>query len=648
VDVNADSQKTFVVHLYPLPIQYGGIVVTGEHHDSHVHELQESMHTLRGKDLQRELGQTLAVTLGNETGIAIRSMGPAPARPVIRGLGGDRIQIMEDGAKTNDLSATSPDHAVTVEPFTIERIEVLRGPIILLHTPTTIGGLVSIVRDEIPPVVPARVNGSIGVFGETANSGKLASAVVSVPYGNMVARGEVSRRSAADIRTPVGILNNSSTGTTSYSLGASHAGAWGLVGASYREYDTEYGVPGGFVGAHPNGVDITLFRQAYAAKTRWRLESSAIEDVLVEVNRTYYRHKEFESNGLIGAEFRVTNISGRTEIIHKELGPFDEGTWGVSFEARNFEVGGFVFTPRTSSIHTALFGVESFSSGPFDFQLGGRLNLDRFRPGRDDPSARIGHIRERRFVTFSFALSSVYHATEELYLGGSISRSSRVPTIEELYSEGPHLAAYSYEVGNPDLRNEHGLGLELFCSYRLPWITVTATGFLFDLPSYIITRNTGMTNFATLLPIYAASSIPVTLRGFEAQLEWKLTDEFSASTTFSYTHGRFPGAGEPLPSIPPMRGSVGMAYSGSVVSLGASVQFSGPQHRVDVFEQPTAGYAILGVHAQYGVATDWLAHNISLSVDNIFDKEYRNHLSRVKSIMPEAGRNLRIIYRVLF
>ena len=128
INVQGSEVLGIIVHLIPVPLETSTVIVTGEHPDSRFDDLHEFSNVLKGKELDRDLGTTLASTLKNETGLAIRSMGPAPARPVIRGLGSDRVFISEDGFKTNDLSATSPDHAVTVEPFTVEKIEVLRGP----------------------------------------------------------------------------------------------------------------------------------------------------------------------------------------------------------------------------------------------------------------------------------------------------------------------------------------------------------------------------------------------------------------------------------------------------------------------------------------------------------------------------------------
>lgn len=639
---------TLYVHLFPIPIQGAAVVITGEHPDRRYDDPASTAAVLRGKELQRELGQTLAATLKNETGMAIRSMGPAPARPVIRGLGGDRIVISEDGVRTADLSSTSPDHAVTVEPFTVERIEVLRGPRVLLRSSTTIGGIVNIVRNEIPSVLPATVTGNAGLFGESSSNGVLGSAAVVAPLAPVVLRGEFSRKDAGDLRTAAGTLGNSYGRVTNWSAGGSLTGVWGYAGASVREFDTEYGVPGGFVGAHPRGVDITIFRRQIAARSAVRAGDGLIDRIDLDFSRTYYRHVEYEKSGLIGAEFLTHTYSGSATVHHPASGIFQEGTAGVAIDARTFTVGGFVFTPPSTSLSGAVFAYESLLLGDLELQAAARLDLHRITPERENPAARIGPIRGRTFTTWSAAASAIYDIRNGLFAGVTASRSSRVPTIEELYSEGPHLAAYSYEVGNPLLGAEHGAGLEAFLFIKRPSLHAMVTVFRNDLPSYIITQNTGRINFTTLLPVYAATGVSALLTGVETQVDWHMTGVLSAHASLSITRGTNRTGGRPLPAIPPLKGTVELRYTGPVIGAGAAVELAAAQDRVDEFEEPTAGYGLLNVFAQATVSTGPIVHTLTVAMDNVFDKEYRNHLSRVKIVMPEAGRNLRAIYRLYF
>lgn len=644
----SEEEKSLRILLIPKLIELSQVVVTDRYSISKFDEINELSGVLQGKELQRELGFTLASTLKNETGLAIRSMGPAPARPVIRGLGGDRVLISEDGRKTTDLSATSPDHAVTIDPFFVERIEVIRGPKTLLKTPTTIGGVVNVVRSEIPDEIHEAIHGSAGFFGESVNLGYLGAFTTDIPVEPFSARLELSRREAGDINTPEGKLENSYARNFNRSAGLSYIGSHGHLGVSFRRFDLDYGIPGGFVGAHPNGVDITLYREQINAAGKYDIGSSVFDNIEASLSNVTYRHKEFESSGRIGAEFKIINVMGYANINHKKIGMFNSGIAGISFESRDFNIGGFVFTPRSKSLNLSAYIFESFSNDKFGFEVGARYNFDRITPEKEDPSASIGYIRQRIYSTYSLSFSILYEFSDILVIGGNINKSSRVPTIEELYSEGPHLAAYSYETGNPNLNAESGIGTELFLFHQFNGIFFNLIFFNNYIFNYIIPRNTGKINYATFLPTYATTGVDAQLYGIELTSELKLTDRITLSLNSSYTRGKIQGAGESLPQIPPFKANSEVKYSTTRFVTGIGMESALRQNKVDFFEEPTAGYITLNSFFQYFLVTTGVVHNFSVNIDNMMNTIYRNHLSRVKSILPEAGRSFRLTYRMFF
>lgn len=642
------SQTNFIVYLIPKAIEISTIIVSDISRVSKFEDLYELSNVLKGKQLQKDLGQTLASTLKNETGLAIRSMGPAPARPVIRGLGGDRVFISEDDVKTNDISATSPDHAVTIEPFSVERIEVLRGPKVLTKTPVTIGGIVNVVRNEIPKQIHNAVFGTVGFGTETANRGYVGLLSAEIPYSPFAARLELSRRKTFDISTPIGKLGNSYSENINYSFGAGYVQSFGNFGFSYRHYELDYGVPGGFIGAHPNGVDIKLYRNQLNFQGDLVIDSYLFENISIKYNHSYYRHKEFEKSGKIGSEFRIINHLANVNLHHKKIGILENGIIGLSFEASDFDIGGFVFTSPTKSFNLSTFLYESLSFGKFSLETAVRYNYDRISPIKEKPNANIGNVRQRIFNTYSLSLSALYQLTDIVYIGSNISKSSRVPKIEELFSEGPHLAAYSYEVGNPNLDAESGIGTEIFIYHKFEKLFFNLNFFRNDLSNYIIPRSTGEINYSTFLPVFATQGLQAIMYGIEFQADWGITNHFSLETSFNYTRGKLRFSNKSLPQIPPFKGLLGVKFETELLNFGVNSEFALAQKKVDIFEEPTAGYVIFNSYAQYSFNGSDLLHTISLNIDNIFNKEYRNHLSRVKSIMPEAGVNARLTYKLFF
>jgi len=649
VNVEQGKENIFYIRLFPSGFQTDVITVTDDHPRSAFDDLLELSAVLKEKELIRNLGQTLALTLKNQTGISIRSMGPAPSRPVYRGLSGDRVMVTEDGMKSIDLSATSPDHSVAVEPFTIERIEVQRGPKILLKTPSAIGGVINVIRYEIPQQIPAAFNFKLGGFGETSNNGYLGSAVILLPLKMFAARLEGSYRKTTDLKTPAGKLKNSDIETKNLAGGLSLIQKWGFTGFSIREYQTDYGIPGGFVGAHPNGVDISMLKRNYTLKLHYKIESKFLDHIDLDAARTYYKHSEYEAPGIIGAEFRILNYNSYLNIIHNKTGIFSSGTFGASFETRDFKIGGFVFTPPVNSYNTALYlSEEIHASNKLSIELSGRFDNNIIKPQQVIQFANLDTVFSRKFNTFSVSASAIYSLTKGFNAGVSLSRSSRVPTIEELYSDGPHLAAYSYEIGNPRLEPETALGTELFVYYKDEIKYAMLTAFYNDINGYIIPRNTGTINVATLLPVYQTTGVNALLAGFEAQLELKLTKKFEFNSSLSYTYGQIKNTSSPLPQIPPMKGESELIFNMGKLSLGANTEYAASQQRLDDFEQPTAGYIIFGAFAQYILTAGKTVHNISLNAENITNKIYYNHLSRIKSILPEPGFNLRLTYKLFY
>lgn len=650
IKISSDSIAGLIIKLTPIGFTTPVITVTDFKEDSKFNEMYEESGTLKGTELQRDLSSSLAATLKNETGLSIRSMGPAPSRPVFRGMTGDRVLLTEDGTKTNDLSATSPDHAVTIEPFNLEKIEVMRGPKVLTKTTTTFGGVINVTRNDIPDKIPNSLTFQSGFFGETTNNGILGSLSGEIPFHKFVIRGEITGRKADNLKTPIGTLLNSDLKTNNYALSTGYIFKKGYVGGIYREFTSDYGIPGGFIGAHPKGVDITMMKKQLKFKAQYNVNSNLIKNIELDFVRDKYNHKEFEASGLVGAEFGLINYNGELNIKHKKIGLFENGILGITTDYRDFNIGGYVFTSPTKSIKLSAYFYENFSlnNRKTSVEFSGRINYDKLKPNPLNPNSSIGLITSREFNTFSLSLSTIQDITENLHIGFSISRSSRVPTIEELYSEGPHLAAYSYEIGNPYLESEYGYGGELFLHYKANKLFYLLSFFTNDIPYYIIHRNNGDTNYSTLLPIYKTTGVNSFMFGFESQLEYNVLNFLTLSANISFTNGSIKDTKKPLPSIPPLKAIFEVIYKRKNFTFGISSEFAAAQNRVDDFEIPTKGYGILNTYSQYSLITGKFIHSLSVNLENIFDKEYRNHLSRVKSIMPEAGRNLRITYKLFY
>jgi iron complex outermembrane receptor protein len=646
IDLNLleQSSKNLIIYLIPKTINLSPVVISSNSKFSVVEEIQQFSSVLSGKELQRNLSQTLASTLKNEAGLSIRSMGPAPSRPVFRGLGQERVLISEDGIKTTDLSGSSPDHAVTLEPFQSERIEVLRGPKVLTNTLTSVGGVVNVVKNEIPFQIHNQLHVNAGGYYESANKGLLTGIQTEIPFNPFALRFEISRRKTDDLKTPVGYLKNSMSKNFNSNVGFSFVEDFGVIGSGFKIYNLNYGIPGGFVGAHPFGVNIDIQKQQINVISEFKLGSKLLD---FRFSNVQYRHKEFEYNGLIGSEFAINTNSANLNFDHSKFSFFDEGVLGISFEHRDYNIGGYVFSPPSYSYNISAYVYENFKTERLNFEIGLRYSYDKVIPRKKRFSSRIGQIDERDFNNLSISGAILYQLSDVVFLGMNLSKSSRVPTIEELFSDGPHLAAYSYEVGNPQLKSESGYGTEFYVYHKFDKLNFNLNFFYNYFDYFIIPQNTGRINYQTFLPIYETRGVKAAQFGFDGSLDWRILENINFVNSISFVNGYFVKSKLPLPQIPPLKGELGLRYTLSNLSAGISVEWSATRKRVDEFEERTAGYAIVNLFTQYIFQTGHFVNNIGLSIENLFNKEYRNHLSRVKSILPEAGINIRIIYKLM-
>ena len=647
VRVSGGKLPILYVEMVAQEILLDTIDVVAKSVETRFEELHEATGVLSGDELQKKYSLTLAETMKNEIGVAIRSMGPAPARPVIRGLSGDRVQINIDGIETRDLSATSADHAVTLEPFNAERLEIIRGPRTLLHTASAIGGVINVVKQKIPEDHPQRVFGSVGAYGETVNRGYLSAAGITVPVGPLALYAETTYRNTRDVQTPIGRLANTPIDTRTHLLGLSYPTDRGYIGASFDQFDTQYGIPGGFIGGHPNGVDLDIDRRVFDGKAAFHFDREVLSGVEMDFTRTFYHHFEYESSGSIGSEFLFHDYRGDLKLFMNTQGQTRNTVLALGFGHHNLKLGGFVFTPPTREQCASLGLYHEFIYRDIEFQASARYTYTDFDPRPSTRSlAALGV--DRTFHAWSAAISPLVTITDRLIGGFNFSRSQRVPRIEELYNHGPHLAAYTFEVGNVNLEAETSLGFEVFFHYLQPGVDFVLSGYWNEFDTYIAPRNTGEINFAQLLPIYASDGVAARFLGLEMHLGWRLNTRLNLELNGSYVRGENKDEQVPLPEIPPFKFVGSTTYQHPYLTVGGTAEFVAGQERVDIFEDPTDGYAVFSVYARRDINTDHTRHSIILSLDNLLDTEYRNHLSRIRSVMPETGRSIKVHYKMFF
>jgi len=616
-----------------------------------VSPLEEPEIVFSGNKLRQNLGRTIAETIDYEPGIAQRSMGPAPSRPVLRGLGGDRLLMLEDGERTGDLSATSSDHAVAIEPMTTERIEVLRGPETMLYGSNALGGVVNVVRNYVPREHPKQLGGSFSWQGEGVNSGLSSGMLVQYGIGPFALRIDGSARTAGDVSTPRGRLRNTSIETNSAALGTSIMQPWGYIGAAVGSYNSEYGIPPDPIAGHPNGVAIDLQRRHIEVRGEWLRGTAWSERIRAHHVYSRYRHGEFEASGTLGMEYGLLTHNGGVQARLREVGEFKNGALGGWYEYRNYAAAGLNFTPDAEEYAAAAYLYQEWERRAWAANASLRLDARRVEPGQARYSRRVGQIETRDFSGISGGLSVQYSLKQHLVIGSTIMRTFRAPGIEELFTEGPHLAAYAYEVGNGSLDPERGLGTELFVDYHPAGGHVHLALFRNSIERYIFPKNTGKRSLRRAdLFLYQTVGLRALMHGAELAIEKELGRRWQTLGTLSYVRGRLTNLeDESMPRLPPLQGRAGLTYKrDDAMQLSGGVRMAAAQKRLGPFENPTDAYIVLDFSGQYYIHWRGHLHTVAITLENASDAVYRKHLNRVKKILPEPGRNLRLLHKVFF
>lgn len=601
---------------------------------------------LKDAALQKQLGMTLADTLSDEAGLSQRTLGRATARPILRGLGGDRLLILENGERTGDKSASSADHAVTLDPTTAEGIEITRGPAALIYGSSVLGGVVNVKRNTIPQTLLKRPDMHLTFQGESVNSGRTATTGFVVPLGPFAGRLEWNRRLASDTQTPLGILENTSLSNVNFSTGSSLIRDWGYIGVSGGSYTSDYGIPGSPEG-HISGVNIALDRQRYEGQLEYRFNRPWIDKVKLQTAYTRYQHQELESNGTLGVEFGVLtyNLSAMAHVLDNAI----VGIWG---EYRDHATGGFYWTPHTREFALAGYYLNQKNFNRFTLQGAIRYDMRRAEPFQPGTVIQAGTVQRRDFNGISSAASGIYRWNERLSIGTTLMKTFRAPGIEELFSDGPHLAVYSYEIGNAELEAEHGYGTEVFGRYATDRFNVNLALFRNRIGGYLTPTHTGQKEWgsgaAGWLWIYQYMGHDVVMEGAEIRIDGEVLPPLHLQLNMSYVKGTVEASGKPLERIPPLNGKVAFNYTLSPFHVHLTSRFSGSQTRLGEFEELTDSYIVYDIGGYLNFSWWQLENMVVFEVENLFATAYREHLSRIKSVMPEPGRNVKFLYKLNF
>ncbi|KQM38979.1 TonB-dependent receptor [Sphingomonas sp. Leaf10] len=630
---------------------------------------------LSGEELTRELRPTIGETLARQPGVSATSFGPNASRPVLRGLQGERVRVLTDGVGSFDVSNTSVDHAVAINPLTADRIEVLRGPSALLFGSSAIGGVVNVIDSRIPrrvPTEPIHVD-ALGTYGSAANE-RTGSAALDVPVTDKVvfhldgtfgqtddlrtggyilsrplraqaaASADPEIRDLADLR---GRLPNSQSKMWEVAGGAAIVTDTGNLGFSVNHLDNRYGVPVRYALDGGEAEEVSLHVQQTRADMRAEVNTGdgLLEKIRLRAGFADYRHDEIEDTGEIGTSFFNRGLEARLELVQAARGGWRGAVGGQMFIRDLNIVGEEKFLPKSETQQFGLFTLQSFDLGAFRAEAGGRYEYTVARAAADD---LLGNDDIRRgFDSFSGSIGASVGLVDNVRFGVNASHTERAPSAEELFANGPHAGTQAFEVGNPGFAKEISDGLEAT-------LKGSGDGYSFGLSAYhnwfrnfIYENPTGATEDD--LPVFQYQQADARLWGFEAEASARVAEFGETGINLDgladYTRATIVDRG-PAPRIPPLRVLGGVEAQGRLVQVRGEVEHVTAQDRVAALETVTPAYTMVNASVSLRPFGRDSKTTLMVSANNLFDVEARRHASFLKDYAPLAGRDIRVTARL--
>ena len=659
VIVPADGADVVVkVVMTPATVRLSSVNVTATPTGTDPLKITQATIQLSGKELQRSLGASVGQTLSGEPGMATRFNGPVANAPVIRGLTGERVLVLQDGDRAGDLSSAAVDHLNAVDPSAAERLEVIRGPASLLYGNNALGGVVNVITNDIPVAMPARITGFVFGQGESVTPGGVGNVGLTAPIGSKVAvsaRGGYRRFS--EMRVGGGFVQPNTNGHTANGTGSiAFITDKASVGVGVRDMEFEYGLP--FVeGGEP--IRLTGFRRQAVLKSTVNTGSPLLSTVRVDATAQWYRHSEIAATGEIGTRFALNtqtlNLTARTKT-----GPLS-GAVGVQGFLRQYSpTGAEAFTPAADNNNIALFLYEELPLTKGDntdhapqLQFGARVDHFALKTLPQDAGeiARFGTSNTSRFNNVSGSLGLSVPVTTNTSLSANIARGFRAPTVEELYANGFHAAVGTFDIGNPLLKPEQSTGMEAGLRTQSGKTFAQFNTYYNIIGNYVLPRVVGQTVAeGNSVPLVNFAQGDARMYGVEGQAETQLVSHLVGGIMGDFTRATLKAGGN-LPYIPAGRIGGSLRFDNGRLSFGGDFKRVMRQNKVsgDQLDVVTDAYTLVNLSASWIFSGKTSTVNsLTVRTDNLLDERYRDAASRIKSFAYNPGRNVSVVYRVLF
>ncbi len=598
---------------------------------------------LSGSRLSRQRRSTLGETLSSQTGVNSSQFGPNASRPVVRGLDGDRIKILQNGTGVLDASAASQDHAVASDPLVVERIEVVQGPAALLYGNSTIGGVVNVLIRRIPESPIEAFQGTFESRYSSNDDGRSTGLLFEGPFAPSSKwhyHLDGTARAADDYRVPQGTITNSFNRSLNGAAGTSYVATDGFAGVSASTYSSQYGV------VAEKAVNIDMRQQRFdfsgGLENMGWFESAKLKSTV-----SNYQHQEIE-NGVVGTTFKNQGFENRLDLKHHKTKNL-EGVFGAQQNFFTFEaLGDEAFLPKTGNSSLAAFFFEELNIGRLKPSLAGRLDSNSVASEVEPAKVpTFGTNQTKTFTAKSASIGFRYLMTDVLTGILNTSYTERAPNYQELFSNGPHVATGIFEIGDQQLNLEASKSVELSLRAKAESSSGSASVFAQDFQNYIALAPTGANDAGSGLPISSYQSVPARLFGGEVEYRYGFADlipggVLEVELKADFVRGLNLKTGTSLPRQPALREKIAVIYKADRYQIDAEIQRAEKQAELAPGERETAAYTLFNLGIEVPVRFEGLTFTILARGLNLFDVEARNHVSVLKEIAPLPGRSLNL------
>jgi iron complex outermembrane receptor protein len=618
-------------------------------------DMAQPVSVLKGDRLRHKREASLGDTLSGELGVASSSFGPGAGRPIIRALDGPRIRILENGMDTLDISSLSPDHAVTVESLNASRIEILRGPAMLLYGGGAIGSVVNVVSNRIPRRLFKSLDGNFETRGNTATAERSGAFNAYGSIGDHISLSASGfRRKTSDYSIPgranksdpnskKGTVRNSGVNSGGGSIGGSIVGERGFLGGSVSRLESKYGIP-----PSPEASRINLVQNRYNMAGELDNPVIGFDKLKVKFGYNDYQHKEIENTGEIGTIFRNKGLESRTEFLHAPIASW-KGVIGVQFKDRSFSaLGEEAITPKTNSRDTGLFLVEERNWDRFRLEFGGR-----YEHASQDPKNGIN--LSRKFNLYNVSVGGLWKFIDGYSVGISATRGQRAPATEELYTNGPHQATETFQTGNQALKKETSNNIDISLRKTTGFVKWKTNFFYNRFNNYIFWASAdidgngiadrvdedGVLDPNGEFLVQNIAQEGATFYGVEAEIIFSLKPETLDLRLFTdYVRARLDNDGN-VPRTTPQRFGLEFNHKTGPWAFNLTTIYVLRQNRRAKLETSTPDYTLVNANASYLIkATKSVGITVFLQGKNLLNEEIRVHTSFLKDYVPRPGRAL--------